>query len=55
MTFFLDDYDQFKWSFALVDSQLSNLAYVLVLRCHFRLRVTLTGQPTQRSRLRVSV
>ena len=47
--------DQFKWSFTFVDIQVSSVAYVSVLRCHFRLRVTLTGQPTQRSRLRVSV
>ena len=26
--------------------QLSSLAYVSLLRCHLRLRVTLTGQPT---------
>ena len=31
MTFFLDVYGQFKWSFTLVDSQLISIAYVLVL------------------------
>ena len=58
MTFFLDDYDQFKWSFTLVDSQLISIAYMLLFRCHFclhvaymsvfrcqfRLCVTLTGR-----------
>ena len=33
--FFLADYDQFKWSLIVVDSQLSRLAYVSVINCHF--------------------